>query len=348
MGWFWGSSNSGDSPDSGDNDPLRKLDPSLRDFLEKESPVKYTSFKPADPLPPKTLESRQSYHDRISTTSQPSPSAQNITSASTSSRTSEPSVPRESLYQDGRYAHIWKNYQPLSDVEASGKSDQDKLLDVLEGYKHRKAEIGRAALENCAIEQWEVNDCFRNGGWKARATMCRAENKELERCYMMQSKFLKALGYLSTFDRPPAVDEQIQMHADTLYHRMLDQEKAIQTAKAAGQPLPTFPTIIPTPASSLSSSLSPKSTTATAADGARITADQLTPEVQAMLKKRLSGLGPEEREVEEKAIVAEIAAGERLGRQIGNIYEEQEKIKRERRETGRETVADRIGGWFGW
>ncbi|KAJ3578634.1 hypothetical protein NPX13_g1926 [Xylaria arbuscula] len=39
MGWWdslWASSTSAD-------DPLRKLDPKLREFLEKESPVKYTS-----------------------------------------------------------------------------------------------------------------------------------------------------------------------------------------------------------------------------------------------------------------------------------------------------------------
>ena len=58
---------------------------------------------------------------------------------------------------------------------------------MLEGYKARKASIGRAALENCALEQWAVQDCWKGGGLRGRMTMCRRENKEFERCYLMQS-----------------------------------------------------------------------------------------------------------------------------------------------------------------
>lgn len=58
---------------------------------------------------------------------------------------------------------------------------------MLEGYNQRKAGIGRAALENCALEQEDVNECFRNGGVKARLTMCRAENRKLDRCYTVQA-----------------------------------------------------------------------------------------------------------------------------------------------------------------
>ena len=97
------------------------------------------------------------------------------------------SVPAESLFPDGRYAHLWKTYQSKSEIENANKSDQEKISDVLEGFKYRKAEIGRAALENCALEQWDVNDCFKNGGWGSRLTMCRDENRKLERCYMMQA-----------------------------------------------------------------------------------------------------------------------------------------------------------------
>lgn len=58
---------------------------------------------------------------------------------------------------------------------------------MLDGYKERKAQIGRTALENCAMEQSAVDECFRGGGVKARMTMCREENKGLERCFVMQS-----------------------------------------------------------------------------------------------------------------------------------------------------------------
>lgn len=138
------------------------------------------------------------------------------------------------------------------------------------------------------------------------------------------------------------------MHADTLYHRMLAQEKAIEEAKAAGQTVPTFPPIIQSSSSSRTPQHTSPSPDTSPTDDGRIRADQLTPAVQAQLKKRLEGLTGEEREVEEKAIVAEIAAGERLGRQIGVIYEEQAKTRQERKEKGQETFGDKIRGLFGW
>ena len=164
MGWLWDSNSQKDA--SASTDPFRDLDPSLRDFLEKESPVKY---KPA--------------------TSPPSPStspAQAVTAASETSPPS-PAVPSASLYPDGRYAHLWKTYKPLSEVENATKTDQERLLDILHGYKERKAHIARTALENCSLEQLEVNDCFNGGGLKARMTMCRAENRKFERCYLSQT-----------------------------------------------------------------------------------------------------------------------------------------------------------------
>lgn len=161
MGWFWESKKSDVA-----NDPLRELDPSLRDFLEKESPTKYQPTS-VPPPPPK---------EQSASSSSPADSAQE-----------RPSVPRESLYQDGRYAHLWKDYRPLSEVENETKSDQEKLLDVLDGYKARKAQIGRAAVESCVEEQLKIDACYEKGSWTDRLTMCRTENRSFERCYIMQS-----------------------------------------------------------------------------------------------------------------------------------------------------------------
>jgi hypothetical protein len=178
MGWFWGSSDSNDGNKS--QDPLRDLDPSLRDFLAKESPVKYSSSNPT--VAPASVPAPT-----------PSPASKPIAPEHTTEEGSEPKVPPQSLFKDGRYAHLWKTYQSQAETEAAGKSDQEKINDVLEGYKYRKAEIGRAALENCALEQWQVNECFRNGGWASRLTICRTENRELERCYLMQSVYLSSV-----------------------------------------------------------------------------------------------------------------------------------------------------------
>lgn len=179
MGWWdslWSSSSSAE-------DPLRKLDPKLREFLEKESPVKYNTTTT----------------DSSTTTQQPQsqpqsqPPARSAATATTTPREngSNPAVaaavPRESQFQDGRYAHLWKTYRPLAEVEAETKSDHEKLMDVLEGYKERKGQIGRAALENCALEQVDWRTCMSNPSMTDRMTLCRAQVKKFERCYMMQT-----------------------------------------------------------------------------------------------------------------------------------------------------------------
>jgi hypothetical protein len=189
MGWLWSSSENKGLDES--KDPVGTLDPSLRDFLQKESSAKNG---PANPPSANSTRSLETHTDRPSlsrTLKQPE--------AADNSATPSPSVPPQSLFADGRYAHLWRTYQPLSEIENRNKTEQDKLLDILESHKLRKAEIGRAALENCALEQWSVNDCFRHGSWASRMTMCRKENRELQRCFTMQSvgPCLDNLDYLA-------------------------------------------------------------------------------------------------------------------------------------------------------
>jgi hypothetical protein len=161
-----------------------------------------------------------------------------------------------------------------------------------------------------------------------------------------EQKFLKALGYLSTFDRPPEIDERIQMHADTLYHRMLEQEEAIEKAKAEGKPIPSFlPLITSKPESSM-----PAATAAPerSLDDNRVKAEDLPVSVQASFKKRLEGLSEPEKRVEEMAIKAEIQAGEQVAEQLGSIYDRQAEERRKRKEEGKETMGDRISSIFGF
>ncbi|TVY80477.1 hypothetical protein LSUE1_G006052 [Lachnellula suecica] len=328
MGWFWGASDddgSGNGGASKPQDPLRDLDPSLRDFLKKESPIKYDSSNP-----PAEIQERAPISKAQPSTAQPA-----------HDENAPPAVPKQSLYQDGRYAHLWKTYREQADIEAEGKSDQEKMMDVLEGYKHRRAEIGRVALENCALEQIEVSDCFRKGGWSAKTTMCRTENQRFERCYMMQAKFLKALGYLSTFDRPPEVDEKIQMHADSLYHRMLDQEKAIEEAKAEGRPAPAFPPLL-----SSRPKIGERANEHTPERKNPIEISDLRNKVQDPLNKKLDALEGEQRELEERAIKAEIEAGTQVADRLGVLNREQEEERRKRREQGKETLGDKLYSMF--
>ena len=142
---------------------------------------------------------------------------------------------------------------------------------------------------------------------------------------------------------------------------MLAQERATDEAKAAGLPVPTFPPIIPTTTSSPtpvpSATTSEASTTVSPSPvpldlrdvqvTPSTTIDELKPSVREKLKSRLKGLTPEERELELKAIGAEIAAGELLQRQIGELWDEQAKAKQARKDVGKATFGDTVSGWFG-
>lgn len=166
MGWLdsiWGRRS---------DDPLQDFDPKVREFLKKESPIKY------DKKPGQDAQKHQ--------VAEEPPSGTAATTAARSEAAPN-AVPREALYQDGRYAHLWKTYRPLAEVEGETKSDHEKLQDVLDAFKSRKAAIGAAALENCAEEQLDWNNCMKSGSLRARMTMCRDEVRKFEKCYNMQS-----------------------------------------------------------------------------------------------------------------------------------------------------------------
>ncbi|KAI0976576.1 hypothetical protein F4678DRAFT_413796 [Xylaria arbuscula] len=315
MGWWdslWASNSSAD-------DPLRKLDPKLREFLEKESPVKYNNSS-------NTPQPQASQKPSYSTSVLPQPES----ASESRSSGSQPVVPKESQFQDGRYADLWKSYRPLAEVEAETKSDHEKLMDVLEGYKERKSQIGRAALENCALEQVDWRTCMSNPSWDERLTMCRQQVKKFEKCYMTQTRLLKALGYLSTFDQSPQVEEDIQMHADALYHRMLTQEAEIEAAKKEGRPIPKFAPLAPRPMVS-----------------AGVAEPELTPEQQETLKARLENVAEEDRAAEEEAIKGEMRAKAEVASKVQGLWQQQELERQIRKQKGEETMWDKVAGAFG-
>ena len=176
-------------------------------------------------------------------------------------------------------------------------------------------------------------------------------------------RFLKALGYLSTYDRPPSVDEAIQMHADTLYHRMLTQEAAIEEAKASGLPTPSFGPILsaekpastsppqpqPTALSSIVASTTPPSAEPLDAESGEYSLSATTkallrPESQEKLLKKLKEMPPSEREVEERSVQMEAQASREISERVKQV----EEGRKRRREEGTASIGDTISGWFGW
>lgn len=146
-------------------------------------------------------------------------------------------------------------------------------------------------------------------------------------------RFLKALGYLSVQDRSPEVEEDIQMHADRLYHRLMEQESAIEEAKKEGKPVPKFEPLIPKPIIRI------------ADEKEDIT---ISPHLQQKLKEQLEKVPEEERHAEEEAIKAELRAKAEVAARVQDIWAEQAKEKEQRRKEGKLTIGDRVSGLFGW
>ncbi|KAI9652355.1 MAG: hypothetical protein M1831_006833 [Alyxoria varia] len=247
----------------GADDPLNDIDSDLRKFLQKQAPKEYKPSGRAQPPPSRSSppdatraveEEDESYRSKIGLgTGDTFQSAHEKHKAAkeyereTGERPNqrpEGTIPQESLFQDGRYAHLWKNFRSQAQLDQVGKSDQEKLSDLSHGMQERQKQLNKVAQENCSQEQWNLHDCFRSGGWGARFTMCRAENRALEKCIITQGKFLRALGYMSMYNRPDEESERMQMHADKLYQRLLAQEKHLENAKKQGLPPPDFGPLI--------------------------------------------------------------------------------------------------------
>ena len=344
MGWFWDSKPSTDGLD----DPYSKLDPALREFLDKESPVKYQDTAPRPHQSPRPSQDAAptTYRSQLGL-DKPGLSQDHQNAAQP---TDAPAVPPESLYQDGRYAHLWKSYRSQASLEASSRSDQDRLADVVDAYHDRKAAIGRAAIENCVLEQMAEKDCFTSGSWAKLSTMCREENRAFNRCYQMQSRFLKALGYLSS-QRSEEEEERIQMHADKLYHEMLAREAQAEEAKKQGLPTPNLPPLIQP--EETSKALGEDSAWArirqrAATEDLPHMLSQFTPERQAEIKEKLKDMNETQKEIELQLIAAEGRAKLEYADQIKERLEAERQDRHARRERGRETVGDAIKRMWGW
>ncbi|KIX00165.1 uncharacterized protein Z518_10302 [Rhinocladiella mackenziei CBS 650.93] len=264
MGWFWGGRNS-------QNDPAKSLDDDLKQFLKDQQPRPYV---PAE-LP------KPSEQQSLKTPEQAIPD--------TNKSFEDRDLPKESLFQDGRYKHIWKTYVPQDEIMTATTTPVER---VLSAKKDRRQTIHKAALENCAFEEELQQACFKSGDWaqkiRGRMTMCHEETKAFNRCYTLQAKFLQALGYMTSATSSNEDEEKIQMHADKLYHRMMDYEAAVEEAKRNNQPIPP-----------LSSLFNPKRPAPTLEQMA------LPKAMEEKMKKPLHEYPPHERELVAKAALQE-------------------------------------------
>jgi hypothetical protein len=132
-------------------------------------------------------------------------------------------------------------------------------------------------------------------------------------------------------NQDPEIAERIQMHADTLYHRMLSHEAAVKEAKEKGIPEPPYQSVF-TPESEQSSDFPPDPNNRY---------DKVPERMLHRIKKPLEKLTPEEQEVEVRALKGEMRV---LGAQSEELEDTiiAENIKRVKR---RDNMARWVGDW---
>ena len=146
------------------------------------------------------------------------------------------------------------------------------------------------------------------------------------------------------------------MHADTLYNRMVEQEAEVEKAKDEGRPIPKFgPILTPAQTAALAAKPIPAHTTTTAAattatqggQGYEPETDGLTPEQQEILREKLEKVPEEDREAEEAALKGEWRAKAEVANRVQDLWKQQERDRRARKEKGEQTLWDRVSGVFG-
>lgn len=201
------------------------------------------------------------------------------------------------------------------------------------------------------MEQMAERDCWEHGSWREKMNMCRGPNRQFMRCYTMQSRFLKALGYLSQM-RSDEEEERIQMHSDCLWQEMLAREAAAEEAKKEGVEIGPLPPLIST--ESTTKALGEDSAWARARQkalemkGEGVNLNDYTPDRQKQIKKQLEGLSEQEKELELQLIAAERRAQIEYAEQINERWAEERRSRADRRDRGKETVGDTIKRLWGW
>ncbi|KAL4905411.1 hypothetical protein BDW74DRAFT_16837 [Aspergillus multicolor] len=307
MGWFWGSNN---------EDPVNKLDPDLREYLENEAPKKYVPATQSSPVAEeKVLPSKSASPDIDA-----SPAA--------------PAVP--SLFPDGRYADLWKTYKPPAPGDIETEASEDPSMQAKS--KQRHAMVKRAAMENCSIENEIYHICLKSPTLIERVTACQDKNKVFTRCYATQSKFLNALGYASSSRWDDDREERIQLHADKLYHEMLDYEKQVEEAREAGQEPPPLKSLFnPQAAPVQRDSVGPAELEI---PGGQPIPDGFKP------SKSLDRLTPHERELEIRAYLQELEEQREYVKSMAPVIRAHEEGKDKRREKLVSWFGETVGTWM--
>ncbi|PNS21844.1 Cytokinesis protein sepA [Sphaceloma murrayae] len=330
MGWFWNSAPSGDAYDS--------LDSRTKDLLNSEAPPAQLPSAPS-PGPSTTTSASppKTYRERLGLNDPSQPPTSTPASPQTPATTqSAPSAPPQSLYPDGRYAHLWATYRPPSDA-STGTASQDQLTNILSSYSTRRAEVSRAALENCVEEHIAENECFASGTLMKKMKGCREESTTFSRCYTLQARFLKAMGYMDLeIDRDGRGEERregMRARADEIWGEVRRREKAEKEGRGREEgPLRVGWVEVE--------------------GGEEERVEKLLSwfkeDKRNEIREQIRKLRPSQRELELELRIAEAKADAGYGVEVGKYFEQEREDRRARQKKGQSTLGDWLKWMGGW
>lgn len=92
---------------------------------------------------------------------------------------------------------------------------KDELSELVHNVKSRKSQVNAAAVFNCALAEYEVNQCFTTGSWWDKSKLCDVQKAAFWKCLEGNKKALYILGY-GEAGNTPAQNEKLLETADDL------------------------------------------------------------------------------------------------------------------------------------
>lgn len=175
---------------------------------------------------------------------------------------------------------------------------------------------------------------------------CRKESRRFARCFDLQTRLLKALGYMD-FNVGEQQREVMRTRADEVWSEICRREDETLLAEKEGREKPVFGALpgarwVKRPAVAVAVEEGD-------AEGRekRLLA-LFTEQKREEMEKRLAKLPLPERELEIRLEIAEAEVHRGYGDEVGRYVEMEKEERRQRREEGKSTLGDwlkSVGGW---
>lgn len=259
-----------------------------------------------------------------------------------------------SLYPDGRYAHLWRTYQSPSSLFTSDPTTQarDDVSAAIATFRARKSDVGAAALGNCIMERLAEDECFSSGTLMRKLGGCRPESRAFSRCFELQARLLRGLGYMSHQPglQGDEVRERMRMRADEIWTEVRRREGEVERAKQEGMVEPVFPPLRHLGREWIKKTEEQKEVEARRWDRETEEAvlGRFNEAMQAALRERIKGLPAHERELEVKLELAEAESHLEYGKLVADYYRVEAEERRARKAQGQSTLGDWLKGFGNW